>query len=107
MGVSVPAVPDHRYRPDRSGRGLPRCGVVAGPLFVTTFLAGGARRSGYDPRRHPVSSLALGPGGWVQAANFMVAGSLYLAFAAGLARTAIRVGVADGEITVTYDDPSQ
>jgi len=43
----------------------------------------------------------------VQAANFMVAGSLYLAFAAGLARTAIRVGVADGEITVTYDDPSQ
>ena len=70
--------------PDRV---LLRCGVVAGPLFIMTFLVEGARRSGYDPRRHPVSSLALGPGGWVQAANFAITGALYLALAAGLART--------------------
>jgi Protein of unknown function (DUF998) len=61
------------------------CG--GGPLFVATFLAEGARRPGYDPRRHPVSSLALGPGGWVQVANFTITGVLYLALAAGLART--------------------
>ncbi len=74
-------------RPGTPDRILLRCGVVAGPLFITTFLVEGARRPGYDPRRHPVSSLALGPGGWVQAANFTITGVLYLALAAGLART--------------------
>ncbi|MFW6186992.1 MAG: DUF998 domain-containing protein [Actinomycetota bacterium] len=63
------------------------CGVVAGPAFVATFLAAGATRPGYDPLRHPVSSLALGPDGWVQQANFGLNGVLYLALAAGLART--------------------
>ena len=38
--------------------------------------------------RHPVSSLALGPRGRVQAANFAVTGTLVLAGAAGLGRTA-------------------
>jgi hypothetical protein len=60
--------------------------VVAGPLFITTFLVEGARRPDYDPLRHPVSSLSLGPGGWVQMTNFAVAGALYLAGSAGLAR---------------------
>ena len=87
MAVNAPAMPGHGRRRDRLDRGLVRCGVVAGPLFVTAFLVEGARRSGYEPRRHPVSSLALGPGGWVQAANVTVTGSLDLAFAAGLART--------------------
>lgn len=36
--------------------------------------------------RHPVSSLALGPCGWVQRANFWLNGILYLAFAAVLVR---------------------
>ena len=75
-----------RRSPDRFTRRLLDCGAVAGPLFVATFLIEGARRRDYDPRRHPVSSLALGPGGWRQTANFMVAGSLYLAGAVGLAR---------------------
>ena len=52
-------------------------GTLAGPLFVTAFTAIGARRPGYDWRRLPVSSLALGHHGWVQRANFMVAGALY------------------------------
>jgi hypothetical protein len=75
-----------RRSPDRITRRLLGCGAVAGPLFVATFLIEAARRRDYDPRRHPVSSLALGPGGWRQTANFLVAGSLYLAGAVGLAR---------------------
>ncbi|HUA47289.1 MAG TPA: DUF998 domain-containing protein [Solirubrobacteraceae bacterium] len=63
------------------------CGALAGPLFVTTFTIAGRKRAGYEARRHPVSALALGPGGAVQRANFAVAGLLYLAGAAGLART--------------------
>lgn len=62
------------------------CGVIAGPLFVLTFLVVGATRAGYDPMRHPVSSLALGPFGWVQTANFIIAGLLTSAFAVGLRR---------------------
>jgi len=67
-------------------RRLLRCGLAAGPAFVTAFAAEGAARDGYQPLRHPVSSLALGPGGWVQAANFAVTGILVLAAAAGLSR---------------------
>ena len=45
------------------------------------------RRPDYNPLRHPVSALSLGPHGWVQVANFSVTGTLYLAGAAGLSRT--------------------
>ena len=62
------------------------CGVIGGPLFIFVFLVEGATRSGYDPLRHPVSSLALGDSGWMQTANFLVAGLLTLAFAVGLRR---------------------
>ncbi|WP_083744693.1 DUF998 domain-containing protein [Microbispora rosea] len=40
----------------------------------------------YRPRRHPISSLAIGDRGWAQTANFFVAGLLSLAFAVGLWR---------------------
>ncbi|HUC25156.1 MAG TPA: DUF998 domain-containing protein [Streptosporangiaceae bacterium] len=72
-------------------RGLLRCGVMAGPIFVAVFLLEGAVRDGYRPLRHPVSSLALGRRGWIQTANFAVAGALFLAGAAGLARAGDRV----------------
>jgi Protein of unknown function (DUF998) len=62
------------------------CGAVAGPLFVVAFLVEGATRAGYDPLRHPVSSLALGDLGWTQTLNFVVAGLLTVAFAVGLRR---------------------
>ena len=78
----------HERGPESLTRGLLRCGVVAGPLFVTTFLVEGATRADYNALRHPVSGLALGPGGWVQTANFAVTGALYLASAAGLSRSA-------------------
>jgi hypothetical protein len=61
-------------------KALLSCGVIAGPLFVAAFLVEGAARVGYDPLRHPVSSLALGDHGWKQTANFVVAGLLTLAF---------------------------
>ena len=72
-------------------RRLLRCGIWAGPVFTATFLAEGAVRDGYRPLRHPVSSLALGPRGWVQTANFAVTGVLCLAGAAGLRRTGDRL----------------
>jgi hypothetical protein len=68
-------------------RWLLSCGALVGPLFVTTFLLDGARRADFHHHRHPVSSLALGPGGWKQVANFAVAGGLCLGFAAGLSQT--------------------
>jgi Protein of unknown function (DUF998) len=58
-------------------RRLLRCGLAAGPVFVTAFLLEGAARDGYRPLRHPVSSLALGSRGWAQAANFAVTGTLF------------------------------
>ena len=67
-------------------RGLLRCGLAAGPAFVTAFAVEGGARDGYRPLRHPVSSLALGPRGWAQTGNFAATGMLFLAAAAGLAR---------------------
>jgi hypothetical protein len=80
--VSLASIPG---TPQAWTRRLLRCGVAAGPVFVAVFLLEGAARDGYRPLRHPVSSLALGPRGWVQAGNFAVAGTLFLAAAAGLA----------------------
>lgn len=73
--------------PTPATRGLLCCSAAAGPLFVIVFVVEGAQRPDYKPLRHPVSSLALGSRGWVQAANFAVAGTLYLAGAVGLIRT--------------------
>lgn len=68
-------------------KALCTCGVLAGPLFVAAFLIQGALKpGGYDVLRHPVSSLALGPYGWVQTAVFLACGLLTVAFAAGLLR---------------------
>jgi len=61
-------------RPAIWTRRLLRCGLAAWPVFVTAYLVEGAARDGYRPLRHPVSSLALGPGGWAQAANFAITG---------------------------------
>ena len=71
-------------RGTRRIRGLLRCGLWAGPVFTAVFLAEGTAREDYRQLRHPVSSLALGPRGWVQTANFAVTGGLCLAGAAGL-----------------------
>jgi hypothetical protein len=71
-----------------SSRWLLACGVVAGPLFTLGYILAGITRADYSPWRHPVSSLALGPNGWIQSASFVVAGLLLLAFTWGLGRAA-------------------
>ncbi len=88
--ASLVSLASIRGTPQVWTRRLLRCGVAAGPVFVAVFLAEGAVRDGYQPLRHPVSSLALGPRGWIQTANFAVAGTLFLAGAAGLARAGDR-----------------
>ncbi|MFE3455591.1 DUF998 domain-containing protein [Nonomuraea sp. NPDC059194] len=55
-------------------------------MFVIAFLIEGATRADYDPFQHPVSSLALGPYGWMQIANFVITGLLMLLFAIGIHR---------------------
>lgn len=66
------------------------CAGIAGPIvFVTSFMIQGAIRPGYDPLRHPVSALSLGPGGWVQMVTFWVTGLLVLTFAVALRRAGL------------------
>ena len=62
------------------------CGAIAGPLFTVAWLVEGATRAEYNPLRHPISSLALGDGGWMQACTFLITGLLMLAYAFGLRR---------------------
>lgn len=77
-----------RLSPVAIGR-LLATGLLAGPIFVGSFLIQGAVRPGYDPLRHPVSSLSLGPVGWVQMITFWVTGLLVLAFAVGLGQAGL------------------
>jgi Protein of unknown function (DUF998) len=72
-------------------RNMLGCGIVAGPLFVIASLAQAFTRIGFDLGRHPISLLSLGSPGWVQIANFVVSGVLYLAGAIGM-RDALRPG---------------
>lgn len=64
-------------------------GILGPLLFIVVFLIEGFTRPGYSQWRHYVSQLATGPGGWVQVINFLVCGTLVLAFAMGL-RASIR-----------------
>ena len=72
-------------------RKLLGCCIIAGPLFVAASLAQAFTRTGFDLGRHPISLLSLGSLGWLQIANFVVSGVLYVAGAVGL-RKALRPG---------------
>jgi hypothetical protein len=63
-----------------SRRALLYCGAIAGPFFTIVWFVQGLTRGNYDPMRHAVSSLSVGESGWIQVANFIVTGSLILAF---------------------------
>jgi Protein of unknown function (DUF998) len=65
---------------------LLRCGVVAGPLYLTVGVVQGLVRDGFDFARHPLSVLANGPGGWIQTANFVLTGLMVVAAAVGFRR---------------------
>jgi hypothetical protein len=60
------------------------CGVVLGPQFFLIVAIQMATRAGFDIGRHPLSLLSLGDHGWVQTANFLVAGLLALGCALGM-----------------------
>lgn len=64
-------------------------GMIAGPLFIVVALVQALTREGFDLVRHPVSLLSLGDLGWVQIANFVLSGLLFIALAVGLRRTLI------------------
>jgi hypothetical membrane protein len=70
-----------------SGRvaGLLSAAGILGPiLFTVTFIVQGLFRPGYSHVAEPVSALAAGPNGWVQDVNFLIFGSLMMAYAIGL-----------------------
>src|ERR1700709_256024 len=85
MTSTVPRRRTRHFSPTTT-RMLLRCGAAAGPVFVASFVVQGALRDSYDARRHPISSLALGPHGWVQRVNFWTTGALLVAGAVGLVR---------------------
>jgi hypothetical protein len=62
------------------------CGIVAGPLFLAVALIQAFTREGFDLGRHPISLLSLGDLGWIQIANFVISGVLYVACAVGMRR---------------------
>lgn len=65
-------------------RGYLLCGIIAGPLYLTVGVAQGLLREGFDFGRHPLSVLANGPLGWLQAANFLLSGLMVIAASAGV-----------------------
>src|SRR6188474_3468533 len=54
------------------------CGVVAGPFYLVVGYAQAFTREGFDLSRHPFSMLSLGSLGWIQIANFIVSGALFV-----------------------------
>ncbi len=62
------------------------CGAIAGPLFIFTVLVQDYARPDFNPRLWLLSVLSLGDWGWVQVANFTLAGVLNLFYAVGLWR---------------------
>ena len=60
------------------------CGAIAGPLFVAVGFIQIPLRSGFDWMRHPLSMLSLGDLGWIQIANFVGCGLLFVAGAVGM-----------------------
>ncbi|MGH3275808.1 MAG: DUF998 domain-containing protein, partial [Streptosporangiaceae bacterium] len=51
-------------------------GLAGSFAFDATWFIAGLVRTGYDPLVQPISALSLGPGGWVQMANFVVFGTI-------------------------------
>jgi len=59
------------------------CGAIAGPLFLVVVFVQAFTRAGFDITRHPPSLLSLGEGGWIQVANFVGCGLLFIACGVG------------------------
>ncbi|MEH1168287.1 DUF998 domain-containing protein [Micromonospora sp. CPCC 205539] len=95
--TTVPATAGSARR--RRTRSLLRCGTIAGLLFPALSFGQAFTRSGFDLRRHAISSLTLGDLGWLQVIAFVGTGLLAVAFAVGLWR-ALRSGRAGTAVPV-------
>ena len=73
-----------RSRMSNTARGTLACGAVAGPLFAMVGLAQAFSRAGFDLNQHTLSLLSNGDLGWIQIANFVVSGALFVAAATGM-----------------------
>jgi hypothetical protein len=71
-------------------RGLLWFGPAGAALFVVVFLVDDEVKPNYDPARDLVSEAAIGAGGWVQIASFVVTGCLLGLSSVALSRTAGR-----------------
>jgi hypothetical protein len=60
--------------------------VVGSLLFTVVYLLEGVTRPGYVAYQQAISALSLGPGGWLQRANFIAFGLLILCSAVGWRR---------------------
>jgi hypothetical membrane protein len=67
-------------------RTLLTCGIVAAPLYIVVVVLQLLTTEGFDISRHPASMLSTGEHGWIQIANFVVSGVLFVACAIGLHR---------------------
>lgn len=74
------------YADDRTTRALLMCGTLAGPVFVLVGLIQSFTIPGFDLTHHYLSQLSSGDLGWIQIANFVVAGLLTIAAAVGVRR---------------------
>lgn len=84
--IQHPATTSTSTSTSPSTRTLLACLTVAGPLWAAVSLVQAATREGFDLTRHPLSALSTGELGWLQIANFLVAGGLTVAGAVGLRR---------------------
>ncbi|HET6704514.1 DUF998 domain-containing protein, partial [Amycolatopsis sp.] len=62
-------------------------GAATAVIFAVVVTVEGARRPGYDATYHTGSELELGPGGWIQRANFVLLSAGFAAVAIGVQRT--------------------
>jgi hypothetical membrane protein len=63
---------------------LAAAGITGPIIFAVVALVHSLLRPDHILMEHPVSALAAGPSGWVQNANFLLFGSLMIAYAVGL-----------------------
>jgi hypothetical membrane protein len=62
------------------------CGVIAGPLYILVGVIEMLIRPGFDLRRHSLSLLSNGEGGWIHIAMLITTGLLTIAGALGMRR---------------------
>jgi hypothetical protein len=67
-------------------RRLLAAGVLIAPLFYAVAILQIFIRPGFDIRHLAISALTLGDLGWIQSANFVVTGLLFIACATGVRR---------------------